>query len=190
MLNTDKIKLAVSALDVCDKYGIDVNRAGFARCPFHQEKTPSMKVYSGDRGWHCFGCGKGGDVISLAQGILGINFSEACKRLNDDFGLGLNIGKRLSRDEQIRVNKELWERKKAKEKVEQDHRTLIADFNNAVGLLRIMEEEVDTQAPVDQDADWSESFCYALATKSFARQMVDEALERLEQFEKNMYVRS
>lgn len=189
MLNTDKIKLAVSALDVCERYGIDVNRAGFARCPFHQEKTPSMKVYRGDRGWHCFGCGKGGDVISLTQGILGVTFSGACKRLNDDFNLGLNIGKHLSKEEQIKANKEFWERKKAKEKVERDHKTLIADFNNAVRLLRIMEEEVDTQAPVDQNAEWSESFCYALATTSFARQMVDEALDNLVEFEKTMYSR-
>lgn len=190
MLNTDKIKAAVSALDVCEKYGIEVNRAGFARCPFHNEKTPSMKVYRGDRGWHCFGCGKGGDVIALTQGILGISFSEACKRLNSDFNLGLDIGRCMTRNEQIKANKELWERRKAREKVENEHRALIDDFNRAVTLLRVMEEEVETQAPTERDAEWPENFCYALFTQSTARQEADEALERLAAFEKNMYAKS
>ena len=194
MLNTDKIKAAVSALDVCEKYGIEVNRAGFARCPFHaggNERTPSMKVWRGDRGWFCYGCNRGGDAISLAQGILGdISFSEACKRLNSDFNLGLDIGRCMTRNEQIRANKELWERRKAKEKVENEHRALIDRFNRAVTLLRVMEEEVETQAPTDRDAEWPESFCYALFTQSTARQEADEALEALADFEKKMYARS
>ena len=194
MLNTDKIKAAVSALDVGEKYGIEVNRAGFARCPFHaggNERTPSMKVWRGDRGWHCYGCGKGGDAISLAQGILGISFSEAIRRLDSDFNLGLNIGGgRLSRNEQIKANKELWERRKAKEKVENEHRALIDRFNRAVALLRVMEEEVETQAPTDRDAEWPDGFCYALFTQSTARQEADEAMEALAEFEKKMYARS
>lgn len=192
MLNTDKIKAAVSALDVCDKYGIEVNRAGFARCPFHaggNERTPSLKVWRGNRGYFCFSCHASGDCISLAQGVLGLTFSEAIKRLNFDFNLGLDIGKRLSRNEQIRANKELWDRNKAKEKVENEHRALIDEFNKAVTILRVMEEEVDTQAPTDRDAELPENFCYALFTQSFARQMADEALERLAEFEKNMYAR-
>lgn len=194
MLNTDKIKAAVSALDVCERYGIEVNRAGFARCPFHaggNERTPSMRVWRGDRGWHCYGCGRGGDSISLAQGILGISFSEAIRRLDSDFNLGLNIGVgRLSRNKQIKANKELWERRKEKEKVENEHRALIDRFNLAVTLLRVMEEEVETQAPTDRDAEWPESFCYALFTQSTARQEADEALEALAEFEKKMYARS
>lgn len=192
MLNTDKIKAAVSALDVCEKYGIEVNRAGFARCPFHaggNERTPSMRVWRGDRGYYCFSCHASGDSIALAQGILGISFSEAIRRLDSDFNLGLNIGGRLSRNEQIRANKELWERRKAKEKVENEHRALIDEFNQAVAQIRQMEEAIDTDAPPDRDAEWSESFCYALATQSFARQRADEALEQLAEFEKNLYSR-
>lgn len=194
MLNTDKIKAAVSALDVCEKYGIEVNRAGFARCPFHaggNERTPSLRVWRGDRGYFCFSCHASGDSIALAQGILGISFSEAIRRLDSDFNLGLNIrGGRLSRNEQIRANKELWERRKAKEKVENEHRALIDRFNRAVTLLRVMEEEVETQAPTDRDAEWPEGFCYALFTQSTARQEADEALEALADFEKKMYARS
>lgn len=193
MLNTDKIKLAVSALDVCDRYGIDVNRAGFARCPFHaggNERTPSLKVYQGDRGCHCFSCGFTSDTIGLVQAIFKCSFSEACKRLNLDFNLGMDIGRHVSKSQQIAANKELWERRKAKEKVENEHRAMIYRFNRAVTLLRVMEEEVETQAPTDRDAELPENFCYALFTQSTARQEADEAMEALADFEKKMYARS
>lgn len=111
-------------------------------------------------------------------------------RLNFDFSLGLNIGGPLSRNEKIRANKELWERRKAKEKVENEHLALIDRFNRAVTLLRVMEEEVETQAPTDRDAEWPDGFCYALFTQSTARQEADEALETLADFEKKMYARS
>jgi hypothetical protein len=45
---------------------VEVGRNGKARCPFHEERTPSLHVYSGDRGWCCFGCGAGGDVYTFA----------------------------------------------------------------------------------------------------------------------------
>ncbi len=40
-----------------------------ARCPLpdHDEKTPSFTVYPGDRGWYCYGCLRGGDVVDLAR---------------------------------------------------------------------------------------------------------------------------
>lgn len=193
MLIPDRIKSSVSALDACSRYGIEVNRAGFARCPFHSsgnERTPSMKVYRGDRGCYCFSCHRGMDVIGLVQALFNLPFRDACVKLNEDFGLGLSIGKHLSKSQKIAANKELWERKKAKEKVEQDHRALIDEFNRAVTLLRVMEEEVETQAPTDRDAEWPENFCYAIATQSFARQRADEALEALENFEKKLYARS
>lgn len=189
MLIPDKIKSSVSALDACSRYGIEVNRAGFARCPFHNEKTASFKAYRGNRGYHCFGCGASGDVISLVQALFNLPFRDACAKLNEDFSLGLDIGKHLSKSEKIAANKALWEMKKAKEKVELQHRALIDEFNQAVAQIRQMEEAIDTDAPPDRDAEWSESFCYALATQSFARQRADEALEQLAEFEKNLYSR-
>jgi hypothetical protein len=190
MLIPDRIKAAVTTMEACSRYGIEVNRAGFACCPFHSEKTPSMKIYKGDRGWHCFGCGKSGSVIDLTMGLFNLPFLDACEKLNEDFNLGIDIGKPMTRTQKIAANKEAWERRKAKEKVENEHRALIDRFNRAVTLLRVMEEEVETQAPTDRDAEWPESFCYALFTQSTARQDADEALEALAEFEKKMYARS
>ena len=40
---------------------------GVCPLPGHEEKTPSFTVYPGDRGWWCFGCNRGGDVVNLAR---------------------------------------------------------------------------------------------------------------------------
>jgi Bifunctional DNA primase/polymerase, N-terminal/CHC2 zinc finger len=53
--------------------GLTPNRHGFVLCPIHQEVEPSCKVYeTSERGWFCFGCRRGGDVVSLAAQLAGI----------------------------------------------------------------------------------------------------------------------
>jgi CHC2 zinc finger len=48
--------------------GQAVGRSGKTRCPFHEDRTPSLHVYEDpDRGWYCFGCGRGGSIYDLAS---------------------------------------------------------------------------------------------------------------------------
>jgi len=61
---------------------LDFNGAGFAQCPWHSEKTASLKLYKKDNSVHCFGCGKHSDCIGVAMQIWGVDFKEAVKRLN------------------------------------------------------------------------------------------------------------
>ena len=86
---------ALSMRDVAEYYGLNFNRLGFAVCPFHSEDTASFKVYDSNKKWHCFGCGKDGDVIDFVRMYLNLSFPEACEQLNNDFGLRLPIGKQL-----------------------------------------------------------------------------------------------
>lgn len=72
-------------------YGYTPNRAGYIPCPFHPDKTASLKLYSGGRGWYCFGCKKGGTVIDFAARLLNLSPLEAVKRLKTDFHLGLDL---------------------------------------------------------------------------------------------------
>ncbi len=84
----------VSPREALELYGIEVSSKGFALCPFHSEKTASLKVYQDS--FYCFGCGASGDVINLVQKLFGLKFGEAIKKLNTDFSLNLPIGERMT----------------------------------------------------------------------------------------------
>jgi CHC2 zinc finger/RepB DNA-primase from phage plasmid len=52
--------------------GAPVGRSGKVRCPFHEDHTPSLHVYEDpQRGWYCFGCGRGGSIYDFAALLLG-----------------------------------------------------------------------------------------------------------------------
>lgn len=72
----------VSILSVVSSYDIDVAR-GMAKCPFHEDHTPSMKIYEQTNSFYCFGCCAGGDVIDFVAKKENMTFREAVKRLNN-----------------------------------------------------------------------------------------------------------
>ena len=88
-MTSDEIKQSTSMQEVLNMFGLKVNRKGFMCCPFHKEKTPSMKIY--EKKYHCFGCGEDGDVFSFVMKYQGCDFKEAFKILgggyeNTDYG--------------------------------------------------------------------------------------------------------
>lgn len=89
----DQVKSLVTIQEVAEHYGFHPNRAGYICCPFHNEKTASMKLYSGQRGFHCFGCGVGGSVIDFVMKLFDVPFRQAILRINADFALGLTWDK-------------------------------------------------------------------------------------------------
>jgi len=58
-------------------------------CPFHQEKTPSFVVFPESGNFHCFGCGKGGDVFTFFMQIEHVEFREALRELAKRAGVEL-----------------------------------------------------------------------------------------------------
>ena len=56
-----QIKMAVSVKEAAEYYGLEVNRGNMVCCPFHADRTPSMKL--NEDYFYCFGCGAHGDVI-------------------------------------------------------------------------------------------------------------------------------
>ena len=88
MSQIDTIKAKVSPADAGRHYGLKISRSGMVHCPFHNDTNPSMKLY--DDHFYCFACGAHGDVIDLTAKLLGMNFTEAVRRLAADFGIGPN----------------------------------------------------------------------------------------------------
>ncbi|MEZ4104228.1 MAG: DNA primase [Candidatus Paceibacterota bacterium] len=78
-----QIKDRLNIIDVISPY-VELHKAGRhfkARCPFHNEKTPSFNV-SPERGmYHCYGCQAGGDIFTFIQEIEKVDFKEALKIL-------------------------------------------------------------------------------------------------------------
>lgn len=83
----DIVKETLTAREVAEFYGMHVTDKGFCCCPFHNEKTPSMQLYRGQGGFYCFGCGKGGDIITFVQLLFNIDFKTALFKLCTDFNI-------------------------------------------------------------------------------------------------------
>lgn len=81
MTNYSVLRHAAPLGEAAERYG--TVRRGFMRCPFHEDRVPSLKLY--DDHFHCFGCGAHGDVIDLTVGLLGCSKAEAARRLEADF---------------------------------------------------------------------------------------------------------
>ena len=87
----EAVKQTVTTRQAAENYGIHVNRAGKANCPFHNDRTPSMKV---DKRFHCFGCGADGDVIDFTAQLHGLDAKSAAEKLAADFHIPYTHHKR------------------------------------------------------------------------------------------------
>ncbi len=80
-----QIKMAVSVKEAAEYYGLEVNRGNMVCCPFHADRTPSMKL--NEDYIYCFGCGAHGDVIDLVAKLFNLSSYDAAKKLAYDFGI-------------------------------------------------------------------------------------------------------
>lgn len=54
-------------------------------CPFHEDRSPSLHIFTKTNSWYCFSCGIGGDSIDFIQRYKGMTFPEAVKYLSLDY---------------------------------------------------------------------------------------------------------
>ena len=73
------VKANVTVPQAAEHYGVEVQRNGMCRCPFHDDRHPSMKLNKDY--FYCFGCGAHGDVIEFTARLFGLGSYEAAKKL-------------------------------------------------------------------------------------------------------------
>ena len=83
------IRDTVTMDQILGLYGYETKKGGYICCPFHGEKTPSLKVYKANGGWHCYGCGRGGSVIDFVKEHENCDFWTAVIAIDRALRLGL-----------------------------------------------------------------------------------------------------
>ena len=76
------------------------------RCPFHEERTPSFSVNAVDKLFYCFGCGKGGDVITFVRETENLDFGGAVEWLAERFRVQLEYEESSPRQEEERKRRD------------------------------------------------------------------------------------
>lgn len=158
------VKAAVTARQAAEMYGLKVGRNSLTCCPFHQDKTPSMKV---DDRYYCFGCGVTGDAVDLTVQLLGLSPKDAALRLAADFGIEI--------DEKAKPNAFHPYRPRADPQKELqkwfDHAwDILLEYRS---LLRDWEKRY---APQSMDEEWHPLFCEALDKKDYIDYLLDELM--------------
>ncbi len=162
-----EVKERADIVKVAEHYGMKLNRAYKCVCPFHKEKTASFSISPQKQIWKCFGCGKGGDVISLVSELLNINALESAKSINYTLGLGLDTDKPSN---YLEINKYKEKRKTEEMFKEWENKTfqLLCDY---LHLLWKWEEE---KAPKSPEEDVNELFIEAMHNRDYIEYLIDE----------------
>lgn len=136
------IRSMLTAQQVAEHYGFEVNRSGFMKCPFHTgDRTASLKLYDRESGFHCFGCGAHGSIIDFVMRLFDLNFRQAVLRINADFHLGLTSSKpdRAARSAALEARRE--ERRK-KDQADENFRYMAYELHYWKDVLRFSHQSV------------------------------------------------
>lgn len=95
MITPESIQQVINRSDIVDVIGqfLKLRKRGtnyIANCPFHNEKSPSFNVNPSKGIYKCFGCGKGGDVVSFVEEYEKFSFVEAIRWLANYYQIELN----------------------------------------------------------------------------------------------------
>ncbi len=135
-------------LTVFSREGIETDRHGKFRCPFHDDKTPSGKVYTSSGRWRCFACDIGGDSIDFVMRRHSLSYPEALRHL------GIN-GPRTP--ESIRAEREARAARERRERYRESLRCLTNSLSDILrGLYQLAENWKDYDiTPASRD-EWAE----------------------------------
>ena len=161
-MTVEEIKSRYSMADIATKYGYKITRAGFISCPFHKERTASMKIYKDS--FHCFGCGASGDIFAFVQKHDNCDFKTAF------YSLGGEYGKR-----DFKADMSLYRLQKAKERAEREKAKLAQERQLRIFFINTMQKALKVVEPM------SDAWCYLISeseTELYKFSVLQEEIER------------
>ena len=173
------VKRLVPVRLAAERYGFTPNRGGYICCPFHSEKTASLKLYDGDGGFCCFGCGARGSVIDFTMRLFDINFRQAILRLDMDFSLNLT-GARLDHSARSRI---LEERRREQER----RRKLEAEINALSAEHLRLHQNMMSRCPAGPDEEFDPLYAEAvtrLPVVQYYLETLEDELGRVSKWQK------
>ena len=150
------VKHGVTARQVAEMYGIQVNAHGMACCPFHDDTHPSMKL---DERYYCFGCHASGDAIDFVSNLFRIRKREAAVKIAEDFHVHYDPKGRPGRGQPVTLEqKKEWEMRQLQNGFREWRGKALSDLN---GDYRILTERTTRFEPADRNAPFPKPFVQA-----------------------------
>lgn len=143
--------------NILERHGIKIKRNGFINCPFHIERTDSMKIYQDS--FHCFGCGESGDIFDMEMQLNGCDFRTAFELLGGSSKPSWRAtvtANRVRKEKQAAVQKRL-------EEMEQ--------VNQVRGYITTYRDLLSTEQP------FSELWCYCRNKLLYQEYLLESMLE-------------
>lgn len=178
------IRERIPMREIADHIGMNVNRQGYAACPFHREKTPSLKIYDGTGGWHCFGCGAHGSVIDFVMQYHSLSFVQTIVKLNAEFSLGLPISKAPTARERKTAQLEQRRREQRQKEWAQAWLSAHSDWQIAFDRWLALDHLKRETAPKSIDDGFPDTYVYALHKLPEAKYQAEYAEDQLRQIER------
>ena len=168
----EQIRDAANIVDLVGRY-LTLKKRGrnyIGLCPFHQEKTPSFSVNPEKQIFHCFGCGKGGDVYAFLMDYEKVDFPEALRMLSDMTGIALpeKAGSAANRSEA--------------EQLDSANRLALQFFRNALESAPATVHEYISGRGLSSDTVAAFQLGYAPAGWDHFRKHIEKARHRLDAF--------
>lgn len=165
----EEIKSSLATEDVLRYYGFTISRSRKMYCPFHADtKHPSMHIYPGSGGYHCFTCGASGDVISFVRSYFGLGFKDALEKLNADFSLGYPIGEKMTMRQKHKFDRIRAERENSIKTREENKNRLEREFLAKFDVWKQIDDVITSEKPKREGDAITDEYANALKKKDLA----------------------
>jgi len=147
------IRNSITMRQLAEWHGFQIDRRGFIRCPFHKggaERTPSLQIYDGYRGFFCRACGEGGDVIRFTELYENLTPKEAVLVLSERFNIPVSENSEVPKEVIERANKAV----KAKQEELSQQEEIRAKLSGLATYIHALKQVIKNSEP------FSDIWCY------------------------------